>query len=635
MSVGGSGGRRAGCGPLQVLAAAPPPRAAAAVGRAAASFLQALERVRGSGQPFLAVSAYQPAGCMDLVLDFEAAAAAGPPGVAGAAGSEQRARWLARVLHAISEQHGDWLAGVARAPSRRQLDSVCRMHWVVHETAAARARLVAAAQLQSIAVQVDGEEWAIPAAAALGGLLPNQHMLLLSGLDARCCRQGVAQALLSAAGYSAEQGVSVVHESAGRVASLPGEVGGVTALDRVVAVVQVPLAHAALRQLPLSVSSGIGEVQIEVRNRVVPKGLLVVRRAAPPPPPPPARVQAPLAGHPGVRGEMDRVYAAAGVTPEVRAAGSALAADAVRQSAVPPGVRSGVGFVPAGRAAAAAAPSAEAGAAAAGAAAPGVVAAAASLAPAPATAAAAGAAAAAAAGSLQPAGALVSGDADMPDCGEGGADAAEEVVHAADALMLPALPSRVPPLDEPGFGAACEHVSDSTDASPEQVQRIVMQARMVDPAAYQAARDAARPSELPRPFLLALYAQARVELGDEDAVGLEVSWAGGAEEDEAWRVPLGVQGSCSAPRAAAAAVVQRTAPAGSPPGPSSPPGDDRTGAAADAGERRGSARLRQPAAPPTSNSWLSMRAASLGHLPGMGAPPTSAGRGKRCGRGKQ
>lgn len=75
--------------------------------------------------------------------------------------------------------------------------------------------------------------------------------------------------------------------------------------------------------------------------------------------------------------------------------------------------------------------------------------------------------------------------------------------------MLPALPSRDMPLDEPGFGAACQHVADCTDGvSLAQIQLIVMQARSVDPAAYALARDAGRPSELPHGFRLALYAQA-------------------------------------------------------------------------------------------------------------------------------
>lgn len=587
--------------------------------------------------------------CMDLVLDFEEAAASGPVELAGAAGSDLRARWLARIMHAVRTQHADWLEGVARSPTRRQLGTVSRMHWVVAETPAARAQLVRTAELQSLAVQVDGEEWRIPASMALGGLLANQHQILVTGLDARCCRQGFLEALLRAAGYTAEQRVSVVHESAGRVPSMPGEEGGVAALDRIVGVVQVPPAHAGLPRLPSVIDDGYGEMHIEVRRRVVPPGLLVVRRAsAPPPPPPPPRTQGRPATHSGVRPEMDQVYAAAGVTQEVRAAPILLAADAVGQAAMPPGARTGLGFVPASRPAVAAGPPAvlagppggAAGAARGAAGAP-------SAGDAGAAHGTAGAAPADDVAMAEPAGA---GDEEAAGRAGGAEGHAEEVggaaVAPADALMLPALPSRDMPLDEPGFGAACQHVADCTDGvSLAQIQLIVMQARSVDPAAYALARDAGRPSELPHGFRLALYAQARAMLGETEAAALAVDWESASEDGEAWqalsRAAAAAQGggtplaararpAVSAPTAATAGACGASA-AGSPTGPSSPPGADGT-SAGEAGGRRCRVRSQQP---PTSTSWLALQAASLGHLPGMGAQSPTAGRGRGRGRGRR
>ena len=582
--------------------------------------------------------------CMDLVLDFEEAAASGPVEQAGAAGSDQRARWLARMMHAVRTQHADWLEGVARSPTRRQLGTVSRMHWVVAEMPAARAQLVRTAELQSLAVQVDGEEWRIPASMALGGLLANQHQILVTGLDARCCRQGLLEALLGAAGYTAEQRVSVVHESAGRVPSMPGEEGGVPALDRVVGVVQVPPAHAGLPRLPSMIDDGYGEVHIEVRRRVVPPGLLVVRRAsAPPPPPPPPRTQGQPAAHSGVRPEMDQVYAAAGVTHEVRATPVLLAADAAVQAAIPPGARTGLGFVPASRPPVAAGPLAVLAGPPGGAA--GATRGTAGAPSAGGAGAARGAPGAAPAGDVamaEPAGA---GDEDAAG-GAGGAEgdaeeAADAAVAPADALMLPALPSRDMPLGEPGFGAACQHVADCTDGvSLAQIQLIVMQARSVDPAAYALARDAGRPSELPHGFRLALYAQARAMLGETEAGALAVDWESASEDGEAWQAlsraaaatqsggtPLaaGARPAVSAPTAAAAGAGG----AGSPPGPSSPPGTDGI-TAGEAGGRRSRARSRPT---PTSTSWLTLQAASLGHLPGMGAQSPTAGRGRGRGQG--
>lgn len=642
MSGGGWRGRRVPVGPLQVVAAAPPARAALA-GAAAAPFVQALEGVRLSGGPFLAVRDFQPAACMDLVLDFEEAAASGRAGLTGPAGSAQRARWLEGMLDAAYEQHGDWLVGMVKGPGRHQLASVSCTHWLVQPTADARAKLVQAVRSQSITVQVDGEDWRVPAAAAMGRLPPGQQMLLVSGLDADCCREGVVEALLSAAGYSAELGISVVHERAGRVAGGAGG-RGVPALDRVVAVVQVPAAHAGLPRLPECIDDGYEALHIEVRRRVVPRGRLVVRRSAPPPPPPPPRpdVQGPMVSHPGVRRGMDRVYAAAGVTPEVRAGAACLAVGGVGRAAVPPGVRSGLGFAPAAGAAPAAAAGAAGpapGAAAATAAAGAAGSAAAAAAPARAAPAeqreqpvAAAAAAGAGADALPP------GDADMPDL-EG---REVEVPAAADVLMLPALPSREPPLDEPGYGAACQLVSESTDASPEQIQQIVMQARSVDPAAYRMVCGAARPSELTRPFRMALHAQARVVLGEEDAGGLAVSWEGDAAEDEAWQGPLGAQAGRSAPQpasaspcarpAAAAAAAQPATHAGSRPGPSSPAVGGCPGASgAVAGELRAGARTRRPTSTPSSNSWLGMQAAALGRAD----PAPVSGRGHSRGRSTQ
>ncbi len=719
----GLGGRRGAAGCLQVRAAwaaAAAGRRPAVAGAAAAPYLQALDGVRRLASPYLEVSDFEAAGCMDLVLDFDAAAVAGPPELAGAAGSDLRARWLACLMREAYKQHSDWLRGAARGPTRRQMPGVSRMHWIVDDTAEARARLIDAAQRQSITVQVDGVNYRIPASVALGGLLPDQHQLLLTGMDARWCRQGAVRALLAVAGYTAEQGVTVVHESAGRVACLPGEPYGVPALDHVVAVVRVPPACAGLPDLPQFISDEYGELRIEVRSRVVPCDLLVVRRAPPPPPPPPPpRLQDPLPANPGVRPEMAGVYAAAGITPGVCAAAAAPVADVAGGAALPPGARAGIGFVRAGTgvggqgagpsgsagggrygapATAAAAGAAEAalagaagnvaafaGAAGAGgmaAAAPALppaaaaagaqpagdvdmaeagaelaVAAAFAAAAAPASAAAAGAAGphagvAAAAPAVPPAAAGAApqptGDVDMAEAGAGVADEADagaaggagagEVTWPEDVCMLPAQRLEVPPLDEPGFDAACMLVEDSTNAPHDVVVEIVMDARRKAAEVYDQARHVARPTDLPRAFRVTLHALAEAHLGVQGAAGLQVAerW------DEEWpplpsaaaveaaaagtatggsRAPLGL-GS-----ALGAAAAPRASPARRPPGPSTPAsGTGPSGAVADgSGEIRRSARLQRPAATPTSQSWLGLQAGAMGRQP-RAAPPASAPR---------
>jgi hypothetical protein len=103
-------------------------------------------------------------------------------------------------------------------------------------------------------------------------------------------------------------------------------------MDRVVAVVSAPSPHAGLPLLPQRIQGPYWCVTLDVQGGVVPAGDLVVRRRvavqAPPPPPPP---QAASAGacHPGVRPGMEHVYAASGVTPQVRAAAPPPLADAL------------------------------------------------------------------------------------------------------------------------------------------------------------------------------------------------------------------------------------------------------------------------------------------------------------------
>ena len=622
---------------VAVLAAAPPPRPAAA-GAAAAPYLQAMEGVRRLGTPRLSLSSYEAVGCMDLALAFEEAIVVGRPEPAGAplVGSQQYAPWLLGVIRAVAQQHGDWLDGVVRSPTRRELGGVARLHWAVHDSPAAHERLVQTAQLQSLTVQVDGDEWRIPASTALGSLMADQHQLVVTGLEARCCRQGLTAALLVAAGYTAGLGVSVVHESAGRMPGLPGMPLDVAALDRVVAVVQVPAAHAGLPRLPRRVSDSGSELQIEVRRRVVPRGQLVVRRvAAPPPPPPPPHAQEEPEAFPGVRPEMGRVFASAGITPEVRATSGPLLAEAAARAAVPPRVRAGLGFVlasaaPTGSAAAEAAAAAQRDG-------PGAAAAP--------TAVVGGQRPAAGGRAPAPAAPQPSGDADMgeaaDDPGAGAEGEGEDAAPGADALMLPALPQRTPPLDEPGFGAACQHVQDETDATLRQTQYIVMQAKAVEPAAYAQAREVSRPSELPYVFRVALHAQARAVLGDEVAAPLAVD---PGEGREAW--PEGADAAATAGpappaalRAAPAGAAQPAARAGSPTGPSSPAGDDRAGIVSPtAGGLHAAARLRQRDPPSSSNdkgSWLALQAASLGQQPGTGGSASASGRGRSRGRGKQ
>ena len=90
-------------------------------------------------------------------------------------------------------------------------------------------------------------------------------------------------------------------------------------------------------------------------------------------------------------------------------------------------------------------------------------------------------------------------------------------------LPMPAAEVPEPaPADEPGFGAALQHLGDSTDLGSEAQLAIVHAVRTHSPQLYAACREASRPSDLTRGFRAALHAQAVALVGEAAAAGLWV-----------------------------------------------------------------------------------------------------------------
>lgn len=324
-------------GPGAAAAAAPPPLPAPAL---SAPLLRALhDLLRGEGD-FLGVSHFSAAGCMHMVVDFESAVTQAPAAVVGAAGSDARGNFMSRLLHAAYTQHSDWVAGCAASPSRRRMPDLSAMHMLPRRSGEAQRRFAAAVQAQFIAVQVAEHEFRLPVRAVLGSLPADHCQLVVHGLPPRFAVAGVTEALLRGAGYGAECGVAVLHERAGAAPTLDGTVSLVPVLDTVVAVVMVPPGCEGLPMLPRRLEGPGWQASLMVEDSVVPPGMLVLRRAVPLPSAHPA------GPHAGVRPQMARVYASAGLG-SVAAVASPLMEEPRAAPALPPGSRTGLGFPPA------------------------------------------------------------------------------------------------------------------------------------------------------------------------------------------------------------------------------------------------------------------------------------------------
>lgn len=596
------------------LAVAAPPQRQRACGLAAAPFLQALETHAATDSEFLGTDLFEAAGCMGLEVDVEETVASGPIEVVGAHGSERRAGFCFQLVSALRMQHGDWLEGPVSPPPRGRWQQLARLQFLSRKAAPAQARLAQALSMQHIPVQVGGAEWAVCVRATLLRLPPGYHQVVIQGLPAHYACKGVVEAVLGAAGYSGEEGVAVVHERAGRAVGPCGEPECLPALDTVVAVVAVGRAGlVGLPDLPAAIETPYWQAEVQVHAGVCQQGGLVLRRFAPsrpcPSPAAPAGGGAPDVVHPGVRPGMVGVYAGSGISRQHVGQAAPLAADVMVAVALPPGSREGLGFVrgegeDVGGAAGSAAGSLGVGSAAVGAGL-GV-----------------GVAAAAA-------GAAVAATRPSPPRPLG----REELMPPAP----PGLPS--PPLDEPGFDAACQHVQEGTEGlSSTDVAAIVMQASAAMPGAYAAAVGATTPSQLPAAFRMALYLQASRVLGVEGAAALQVVPAevepggGGAglpSQDEVMRAAV----TCGPPPAPGA----RRAGAG----PTSVAG--RVGSARGLGEGVVSTPAQlQPTrtrreSPGGTGSWLGLQAAVLGHTSGATPPrisPRRTGRGQSRGPGR-
>ena len=574
----------------------PPPPPPPYEGCAAAVARAVREAASRSDADFLDAELFQTRGCMRLVLDLEAAVAVVPEEVAGAAGSAARGRFLCRVLHATMQQHVDWLAGVAAAPSRRQYHELSSVHALPRRGDQAEARLVRALREQFIPVQVADVDCRVPVRSVLGHLPADHCRLVLRHVPPEAAVVGVTEAVLAAAGYGEQSGVVVVHERAAVAPAVGWEGFSLPVLDTVVATVRVPPEHVGLPRLPRALPAGGYLMTAEVEDSVVPTGQLVLRQLRP------VQDDLPEVQHPGVRPAMARVYASGGLQRQPAVAGGPAGPSGAR----PPGVRTGLGFVPAA-AAAAALPAVPAAAAAAAIPAVPAAAAAAGLLAQPAGAAAAAAPAAAAAGAAPPL---------PPPAARAG----------PQELMPPAAPEAQVPLDEPGFGAACQLVLEGVDDStPGEAQVVVQQARTAAPAAYADAAQAATPGELPRAFRVALHAQACLQFGRDRAEPLRVlapEGLDGLPEDA--DALLGLQDMAAdlpADPPAAALVAaqppelvapparrQRTA-AGRPPAAAAPPAPRRSGRDRDSGD------------------WMGLQQAALGGAPTQRGASTSRGGG--------
>lgn len=300
-------------------------------GEAALPYAEAFRRVRRSDAPDLGVERFKALGCMDLLVDLQTALDELQCGVEGAAGSDAlRMALMQQLLDALQSQHAALLRGWAGAPKQSEWRQLRKVRFVVHTTEAAQAALLAAAQDQRLTVRVGDAEVALPVIPVAARLPADHAQIEMRGVPDDCAREGVTEAVLAAAGYGPEQGVTVAHERLGMVRGPTGEPQRLGRLDMVVAVVATPRGDGLLQRLPRLVQLGGQEVSIEVQASLTLPAVQLSGAAMP-------RQRGPV---------LDRVGAAHGLTRQVRAAGPPPIAEEAARRALLPGSRSGVGFAP-------------------------------------------------------------------------------------------------------------------------------------------------------------------------------------------------------------------------------------------------------------------------------------------------
>lgn len=466
-----------------------------------------------------------------------------------------------------------WLA------SRRQYHELSSVHALPRRTDEAERLLVEALQTQCLSVQVDAAEYRVPVRSVLGHLPADHCRVVFRHVPPEAALAGFTEAVLAAAGYGELSGVSVVQERCAVAPAVGVEDFSLPVLDTVVATVRVPAEHAGLPGLPRAIPACGYLMTVEVEVSVVPAGQLVLRQLVP------AQAGLPEVQHPGVRPSMARVYAAAGIQRQPPVGGAAVAA---LGGALPPGARTGLGFVPA----------------------------------------AAGAAGPAAVAAAMPDAVAVGADA-LPDAdGVAAAPAAVGPVPPAPLAahagpqepMPPAAPEAPEPLDEPGFDAACQLVLDAVDGCTAGAAKAVVQlGRLAVPAAYADAAQASTPGGLPRAFRVAVHAQAQLRFGAARAEALRVLPREGvgdlpANADEL----LGLQDMVAEPPAPSLVAAR-------PPRPSQARG--RRSAAAGSPSASSAPVSRRSSRDRSSGDWRALQQAALGGGPARGDASTSRGGG--------
>lgn len=315
---------------LRAMAAAPPQRLVA-LAQHALPFAQAFQTVRRSGAADLGLDQFSPQGCIDLEVDFQL-----PLELLlrdGDAGLQSRLHLLQQLLTALQVEHKDLIRGWASAPHQRDWGKVKSLRFLVNNTDAAQAALIAAVQAQALEVKLRDSVVRLPVRGVAGRLPVDTVQLEIRGIPDDCARCGVTAAVVRAAGYGPAQGVNVLHERLGMVRGPTGERQPFGRMDMVVAVVSAPVKDPYLLRLPGEVRSESFTLTMDLHSCLAPPAVRLSSSPSQQPRAAPSHTQV-----------MDQLGSAHGLTPQVRQAGpSPVAAEAARL-ARPSGSRAGLGF---------------------------------------------------------------------------------------------------------------------------------------------------------------------------------------------------------------------------------------------------------------------------------------------------
>lgn len=291
-------------------------------GRALSSLevLTALEQLYTSSAPQITnTEDYRPPGGLVLSANVGEVVQA----MLGAAGegsvtTRDSARLACDTVIALAAAYPGKIAGLVSHPP----SGWAHVGWVrfaVVDSEEARRWLLDSAAAQALTVEVHGSQRTVPVRPVLARLPPNHVQVIIRHLPFYFARQGVTEALLRGAGYTAGEGVSVVHERAGIPAGPDGErLEGLPVLDTIVAVVRTPPGDGSLRRLPSQLRCGSAELCLTVEGSIIPPHGFVRCPPPPPPPRPPPRVWDMLgqsARAPGCHTGLGFVQAAAAAVP--------------------------------------------------------------------------------------------------------------------------------------------------------------------------------------------------------------------------------------------------------------------------------------------------------------------------------